>query len=108
MSIHPDIHIKISGFGFAEIFDSKNQSHLEYKEHHPFHCTKFHLNTPHRAPEIWESVPYDARKSDTWDIGIILLKMATGRYPYQFTTMCEPTEDPGIHIRSLSALIPLC
>ena len=109
ISINPDVHIKVSGFGFAELFDvdATHRQQLstfdsmdltwETMEQlvHPFCCTKSHMSTQYRAPKIWHGLPYDARKSDTWEMGMILFKMATGTYPYHFTDGSEPLDDSG-------------
>lgn len=107
VSIHPDIHIKVSGFGLSELFDLEPKHrqkpyssdslvlNWETVDQHPFGCSKFHMNTPYRAPKIWNGLPYDARKSDTWEMGIVLFKMATGTYPYHFENGHEPMGDSG-------------
>eukprot|EP01084_Bolivina_argentea_P151221 263968_1 len=50
----------------------------------PFFCRKFGIknHSQYCAPQIWMEEPYDARKSDSWDMGIILFKLITGSYPY--------------------------
>ena len=50
-----------------------------------FRCSKQHLsldNEGYLSPNIHNDLFYDARKADSWSLGVILYFMLIGDYPY--------------------------
>ena len=56
---------KICDFGFA----IQNNGHL----------TEFLGTEDHKAPEIWEKIPYDGFKVDIFSLGVLLIQLTTGK-----------------------------
>ena len=75
--------IKFCDFGLAEYFDISTNS--------SFSCNKHVGKESYMAPEVYlKSESFDARKADSWSLGVILFIMMSGAPAY-----CKPdiTED---------------
>jgi len=48
-------------------------------------CTKYVGKTPYKSPEIYCKIPFNAFKSDSWSLGVVLYVMLFGLMPYNFT-----------------------
>ncbi|NXJ90296.1 TSSK6 kinase, partial [Corythaixoides concolor] len=65
---------KLGDFGFSKEVSG-----------HPELGTTFSGTPAYTSPEVLMGVPYDAKKSDMWSLGVILYKMATGCMPFDDT-----------------------
>ncbi|KAK4817816.1 hypothetical protein QYF61_027867 [Mycteria americana] len=70
---------KLSDFGFSKEADS-----------HPYLSTTFCRSAACASPEVLMGIPYNAKKRDTWSLGVMLYVMVTGYMPFDDT-----------HIRSM-------
>ena len=71
VNIPTTMNIRICDFGVAEIFDI-------YARMDHFKCIKQGLNVDnegYHAPNVFEGLPYDARASDMWSLGMIFYEL---------------------------------
>eukprot|EP01084_Bolivina_argentea_P090888 163691_1 len=87
ISIDPNISIKLTDFGVAEIFDISNDKN----NNNPFICSKQGLtldNECYAAPNVFNMEKFDSRASDNWSLGMILFEcMTLGLQLYEPMTM---------------------
>lgn len=67
-------------------------------------------STPYLAPEVHGEAPYDAYLADIWALGIILVGLSTGRFPWT-CTRSDPSfarfeKDPRGYLRGLGLTEP--
>ncbi|KAM7097038.1 LOW QUALITY PROTEIN: testis-specific serine/threonine-protein kinase 6-like [Ciconia maguari] len=70
---------KLSDFGFSKEANS-----------YPYLSTTFCRSAAYASPEVLIGIPYNAKKYDTWSLGVMLYVMVTGYMPFDDT-----------HIRSM-------
>eukprot|EP01084_Bolivina_argentea_P142888 250990_1 len=103
IDIDSDVEVRIRSFASSEIFKSKyNNNGPETADDEKgaimndkmFYCSKEGLTDDplFTAPQMWDGDVYDARKADTWSLGVIIFWMSTGIGPYRYH---NTKRDPG-------------
>jgi len=95
VTIDRNVSCKVCDFGLAEVIkvnpgDEESRKYFEYNSDEGRYGA-FHINTKystgtlssHASPEVFNEQVYDGRKSDIWNLGIILFYMTFGIYPYE-------------------------
>jgi len=73
-----DIKVKFVDFGAAERFDLVREQ--------SFSCSKSQItidNGAYVAPEVMNGAVYDARKADSWALGILMFRLLTDAVPFE-------------------------
>eukprot|EP01084_Bolivina_argentea_P032035 59266_1 len=81
-----NLSVKISDFGFAEIFPFEINENNVQNGYSNFTCAKHGLTKDHahKSPQQYNGQTFDARKTDCYSLGVILYEMLTGSKPYSY------------------------